>query len=105
MMLVFAAVQAVAVGASAVLATRRERDRLERRRCPACRGRALVRAVARPPRDTRRYQRLATAFRCHGCGIDVFEVARPRFAGPLTGDQIDAWLAASELPTATLRRG
>jgi hypothetical protein len=91
-------------GAIGIFAGRRERRRRALRRCPACHGRALIRALLRPPRDQPRYRRAAIAFRCTSCDLDLFELIKGRPAGPLTGDQLDQLVPAGELPVARLHR-
>jgi predicted RNA-binding Zn-ribbon protein involved in translation (DUF1610 family) len=102
-LLVIAMLPAV-VGAIAVNVARRERRRQALRCCPVCGGRAIVRALPRPPRDQPRYRRTAIAFRCADCGAELFELVRPRSLGPLAGEQLDSWLAAGNLPVARLHR-
>lgn len=93
------------IAAISMTAAHRERQRRALRCCPVCHGRAIVRALARPPRHEPRYRRVALAFRCTGCGVELFELVRVRSVGPLTAEQLDSWIAASDLPVATLRRG
>ena len=102
--LLFIATPLAVIAVLAATAGRRERQRRALRCCPVCESRALVRALPRPPRDQPRYRRTATAYRCTDCGTELFELARPRTVGPLTGEQLDAWLTAGNLPVARLHR-
>jgi hypothetical protein len=102
-LMAIAALPVTAIGIAA-LAARRERQRCALRRCPVCGAGAMVRASPRPPRDEPRYRRAAIAFRCGGCGVELFELVRPRLVAPLTGDQLDTWLVAGALPVARLHR-
>jgi len=102
-LLVFAMLPA-AVGAIAVAVARREHWRRSVRCCPVCGSRAIVRASPRPPRDQPRYRRTTTAYRCADCSTELFELVRPGSVGPLTGDQVDTWIAGHKLPAARLHR-
>jgi len=104
MLLLVAGIPSAVLGAVVASAAYAERQRRALRRCPVCDSRAMHRVLPRPPYDDARYRRVAIAYRCSQCNAQLFELMRDRSVGPLTGDQLDVRLAATMLPSATLRR-